>query len=194
MTDPVPLPPGLEPNEFVCQMLAAVGALTLDECQTVLDLAQSDAPATGEVLGHGGGVTDLRHSEVRWLPRSASNEWLHTRIQGLGQQLNARFFDFALTDMEPFQVARYAGQGEYGWHMDLGPGRATLRKLTVVIQLSDPDDYEGGDLEFPDVVGPIARQQGAAVVFPSYLRHRVHPVTHGERWSLASWFVGPPFR
>lgn len=193
MTDPV-LPPGLEPNESVCQMLAAAGVMSPAECQSILDQVQDDPPATGAVLGVGGGVTGLRDSDVRWLPRSESTEWVHTRIYSLAQQLNESFFKFDLRDMEPFQVARYAGGGEYGWHMDLGPGRATLRKLTVVVQLSDPADYEGGELEFPDVVGPITKERGAAVIFPSFLRHKVHPVTKGERFSIAGWFVGPPYR
>ncbi len=194
MTAPVSLPPGLQPNEFVCQMLAADGILTLEQCDAVLTRVRGHAASTAAVIGQGEGGTDLRSSAVRWLPRDEDTEWLHARIQGLAQQLNERFWRFDLTDMEPFQVAHYAPGDDYGWHTDLGPGQASLRKLTVVVQLSDPADYDGGGLEFPDVVGPITRQRGSAVVFPAYLRHRVLPVTRGERWSVAGWFVGPPFR
>jgi PKHD-type hydroxylase len=131
---------------------------------------------------------------VRWLPHTNDSAWLYDRMSGLLQQLNERFWRFELTDLEPLQLARYPVGGAYDWHVDLGPGRASLRKLSVSIQLSPPDTYDGGDLEFPDVVGPVTRAQGSAIVFPSHLRHRVTAVTRGERWSVVGWFVGPPFR
>lgn len=174
-------------------MLAAGGALTPAECASVVALVADAPPIEGAVLGEGDGA-GVRQSDVRWLPRSEASEWLYQRMNALLQQLNERFWRFDLVDLEPLQVARYADGGHYDWHMDLGPGQATLRKLSLSVQLSVGADYAGGDLEFPDVVGPITRDQGSAIVFPSYLRHRVTPVTRGERWSVVGWFVGPPYR
>ena len=190
MSDP-PLPDGLVPNEFVCQVLAAGGAFTPAECAQVL--AGRRRAGDGAVIG----TTDaapVRRSAVSWLPRDPSTEWLYQRVNALLQQLNDRFWRAELADLEVLQLARYGVGDHYDWHIDLGPGRATLRKLSVSVQLSAPQSYDGGDLEFPDVVGPVTRAQGAAVVFPSYLRHRVTPITRGERWSLVGWFVGPPWR
>lgn len=181
---------GLEPNPFVCQSLAAAGALTPDECDAVIALGHGPAVA-GAVTG---GEDGIRVSDVRWLPRDDASEWLYGRMNAILQQLNQRFWRFDLVDLEVLQLARYGVGGHYDWHLDLGPGPATLRKLSLSIQLSDPASYDGGDLEFTDVVGPISRDRGAAVVFPSYLRHRVTTVSRGERWSVVGWFVGPPYR
>jgi len=64
------------------------------------------------------------------------------------------------------------------------------------VQLSGPADYDGGDLQFPNP-SPYRdrfRLQGAAIVFPSFLAHRVSEVTRGSRWSLIAWVFGPPFK
>jgi PKHD-type hydroxylase len=62
------------------------------------------------------------------------------------------------------------------------------------VQLSEPDEYEGGELEFLNFEQPIPKDIGSLIVFPSYLVHRVNPVTRGLRRSMVSWISGPPFR
>ena len=100
----------------------------------------------------------------------------------------------------------------YDWHCDSHPEpyrsnddfNGKIRKLSVTLSLSDPNDYEGGELEF--CVGgrsPKERRQieackgilpkGSLVVFPSFLYHRVQPVTSGKRYSLVIWNCGNPF-
>jgi hypothetical protein len=106
----------------------------------------------------------------------------------------------ALTDFaERAQVARYGAEqaAHFDWHSDIGAGAlAARRKLTMVVQLSDPASYAGGVLEvWPDGhVREALRSRGTAAVFPSFLLHRVTPVTAGERWSLTIWAHGPAFR
>ena len=69
------------------------------------------------------------------------------------------------------------------------------RKLSVVIQLSDPTTYQGGDFQFQDVETPVNfRTQGSILVFPSYLPHRVTEITDGVRYSLVDWLEGPRWR
>lgn len=98
---------------------------------------------------------------------------------------------FAVDAWEAPQLLRYGPGDGYGWHIDLGPGPAARRKLSVTVLLSDPDDFAGGDLEFDGGVA-LPRERGAALVFPSFLRHRVAPVLAGERWALVAWLTGPP--
>lgn len=111
-----------------------------------------------------------------------------------------RDYRFELRDHNPIsriesvQLAEYAVGEEYDWHLDLGPGAAELRKLSVSVQLTDPAEYDGGDLEIRGV-GAVSRAQGTAIVFPSFLLHRVTPVTRGTRRSLVAWAIGDrPFR
>ena len=115
--------------------------------------------------------------------------------------LNAQFFGFDLLGFgEHIQLTNYDGseQGMYGWHVDMGPHtNAPCRKLSIVVQLSDPVDYEGGVLELQpsgkDVV-KMRKQRGLVVAFPSWTLHQVTPVTQGNRQSLVAWISGPPFK
>ena len=93
-----------------------------------------------------------------------------------------------------------AYEGKYDWHMDcdlLGNGGVFARKISLVLQLSDGDSYEGGDFQFYNVQNPKPedlRAKGTVVCFPSHVYHRVTQVTKGTRYSLVTWFEGPPWR
>lgn len=97
-------------------------------------------------------------------------------------------------------VNRYSVGGHYIFHHDIDWKKPTTqRKLSVVVQLTDPEEYEGGELEFEEVnhdekTKQLIRQKGTVIVFPSYMRHRVTPVTKGERKSLVTWIEGPAWR
>ena len=95
------------------------------------------------------------------------------------------------------QLARYDGtdQGFYDWHTDFA-GFRPLRKISVSIQLSRSEDYEGGDLEllFGNQAEAMDRTRGAFIAFPSFVLHRVTPVTRGTRWSLVAWILGNRWR
>jgi len=93
------------------------------------------------------------------------------------------------------QYTVYGPEQHFDWHMDLGPGATSTRKLSMTIQLSGNDDYTGGALEFVNAPAMHeARAMGAATFFPSYLAHRVTPVETGTRRSLVAWACGPAFR
>jgi PKHD-type hydroxylase len=80
--------------------------------------------------------------------------------------------------------------------MDIGHGSGSLRKISVVIQLSDPTEYEGGELQVMNGEEPYRvcnKEKGSLIMFPSFLLHRVTPVTKGCRRSLVLWISGPPF-
>ena len=115
-------------------------------------------------------------------------------------QANRESFGFDLEEFaESPQIARYGAerQGHFDWHSDIGAGAlAAKRKLTIVVQLSDPAEYEGGQLELraDASISTAPRQRGMAMVFPSFVLHRVTPVTAGERLSLTLWSHGPAFR
>ena len=64
----------------------------------------------------------------------------------------------------------------------------------MTLLLSNPSTFEGGELEFMDDKKSVKLKQGQAIFFASWLRHRVKPVTKGERKSLVMWFGGPPFK
>ena len=96
---------------------------------------------------------------------------------------------------DALQYTVYGPGHKFDWHVDIGAGAASNRKLSMTIQLSDASAYEGGALQFisaPDLAMPKTR--GTAVLFPAYLAHRVSDVTSGIRHSLVGWAAGAPFR
>lgn len=99
----------------------------------------------------------------------------------------------ATANTEPAQLAEYRVGDEYDWHLDIGPGASRMRKLSLSAQLTDPGEYEGGDLEIRGA-GLAGRARGTVILFPSFLLHRVTPVTRGVRRSLVAWATGNPFR
>lgn len=148
------------------------------------------------------GVSDAatRRAEVAWLDDRPAAGWVTDRLVALVAKVNRDHFGFAIDEFaESAQVARYGAerQGHFGWHADIGEGPlARRRKLTLVVQLSEPEGYVGGGLElWPHGTAHEApRTVGAAILFPAFVLHRVTPVTGGERFSLTIWAHGPAFR
>jgi len=140
---------------------------------------------------------NLRQSSVSFIPENADSQWIYKRIGDLAAAVNRQAFGFDLSGFhETLQLARYGKGDFFDWHLDFGPGESSFRKLSVSVQLSDPDDYEGGDLEFminQNVVS-MPRTKGTIIIFPSFIMHRVTPITRGTRESLVAWIAGPPFR
>jgi PKHD-type hydroxylase len=147
--------------------------------------------------------TDVRRSTIKWMNPSSENQWIYERLMTLTAEANQSIWGFDLNHIrDAIQYTEYhAGKdesehGKYDWHMDLGPFPFNHRKVSITVQLSDPDDYEGGDLEIWDGKSNIKlpRFKGATCLFPSYLMHRVTPVTKGVRKSLVLWVGGSSFR
>lgn len=174
-------------------------ALTHQQCDTLLTLVQAHQMRDAGLVG-GGTSHQIRRAEVAWLDDIPHASWVMDRMVQVVAQANREAFGFDLTDFgESPQVARYGAErmGHFDWHSDIGAGQwAARRKLTIVVQLSDTADYAGGTLQLqPDSnVAEAPRSRGTAIVFPSFVLHRVTPVSLGCRWSLTLWSHGPAFR
>jgi PKHD-type hydroxylase len=162
-------------------------------------LIAEHAPRVNEgQLSHGGNDASLRRSQIAFLPPEQKYAWLYNRLWAALELCNKQFFDVELAGVEPnLQVGRYdsSNSGFYDWHTDLGPS-SPRRKLSVSVQLSSSADYDGGDLEL--MYGPVPTKQdrgrGSIIIFPSFMLHRVTPVTRGTRWSLVAWVLGRRWR
>jgi PKHD-type hydroxylase len=143
-------------------------------------------------------IHKVRKSKITWLQEKDEWQWLYDKFIELTGISNKAMWQSELVGMtEKIQYSHYYGDGgHYSWHMDLGNGHAARRKITIVVQLSDPDDYEGGDLEFMLRADPttVPKNKGAVVLFPSWMLHRVTPVTKGLRKSLVAWVSGPSWK
>jgi len=149
-------------------------------------------------VGDNGGTVNKskRRSKVFWLPKTDEFIEIYKLFFELITKCNNEFYQFKLSEItEQIQYTVYSSddEGYYDWHVDMGPGKAN-RKLSLVCQLSDPSEYEGGELQIHTGNISIAeKEQGTVILFPSYLLHRVTPVTKGIRRSLVLWIEGPPF-
>lgn len=170
-----------------------------------LDLLQRRAAQAGIDAAVGGEnrnavVPDIRRSKISWVKCTSDTLWLFDRLSSVISELNSKFYRFELKGFgEDLQLTNYNEEdsGTYGWHIDRGDSKNRVRKLSAVLQLSEPGEYEGGDLEIlyssPDPIA-VEKKRGRLVIFPSYAIHRVTPVLRGTRQSLVVWLFGEPLR
>tara|TARA_B100002019_G_C21244171_1_gene587363 strand:- start:35 stop:625 length:591 start_codon:yes stop_codon:yes gene_type:complete len=144
--------------------------------------------------------TSFRKTNIAWIPKGNTVENLLQSHVGLAN-IEAGW-NFTVTDKELAQFSEYKKGYFYNWHKDVSINNNTPhRKLSITVNLSDPKDYEGGDLQMKNYWGSQdlsmptyeLRKQGTVIVFPSMLMHRVTKVTKGTRYSLVQWYSGPQF-
>lgn len=166
------------------------GAMASDEIGKILSLV-------GELEDAkiGSDHENIRNSKVCWM---TEHEWLRDKLFTFVNLANSAYFRANIWNAAELQYTEYHAEtgGFYDWHNDVDweSDNHWDRKLSVTVQLSDADDYEGGDFKFENVGNPVqddARKKGTVLVFPSHLRHCVEPVTSGVRKSLVAWFDGP---
>lgn len=150
-----------------------------------------------------GGNDEVRSSRVKWIYQTAEWKWLYDKLGLMAVEANNTLWNFNLYSMpEAIQYTEYLGtnKGHYDWHADIGPDYLSLRKISITVQLSEADEYEGGDLEIftgGSMNGPFPiapRKAGCVFIFPSYLMHRVTPVTKGIRKSFVLWLGGEHYK
>jgi len=160
-------------------------------------------------------VQKKRKSDITWL----NDRWIYKEIHPFIHEANAKAgWNFQWDFSESCQFTKYGVGQYYGWHCDSWDkpyekpddpnSDGKIRKLSVTISLNDPSEYEGGNLEF-DFRNQVdwernkkakvkscteIRPRGSIIVFPSFVWHRVSPVTKGTRYSLVIWNLGWPFK
>lgn len=145
-----------------------------------------------------GNTDKFRKSNIKWLPFDSKWEWVIDKIISQVTEANNTIWNFDLSSIiDNIQYTEYEGNGgHYDWHMDIGPGSISHRKISIVVQLSDPNDYVGGDLQIMTGSEQITvpRGKGTVVIFPSFLLHKVVPLTSGNRKSLVLWVGGEHYK
>lgn len=144
-------------------------------------------------------LANIRRSKVSWIHHNSEFNWVYKKLAHITASLNSQFYRFDIAGFsEPLQLTNYdhSEQGTYVWHRDSGGKRTICRKLSLVLQLSKPEEYEGGQLQLMVSAAPInvQKKRGLLVVFPSYTMHQVTPVVGGSRQSLVVWTAGPAFK
>lgn len=145
-------------------------------------------------------IKNIRSSSVKWIPKNEEWMWLYEKLMDMVMTANKELWDFNLISApELIQYTEYydVEGGHYTWHQDIGTGVGSHRKISITVQLSEPDEYEGGDLEMwkgGNSYSVAERGAGVVFIFPSYMMHRVTKVTKGTRRSFVLWVGGDHYR
>jgi PKHD-type hydroxylase len=142
-------------------------------------------------------VDIIRKSNIKWIHHDNLSYWLYDKIENMVVEAN-QIWNFNIHSViDSIQYTEYLeGGGHYDWHIDIGPGSINHRKISITIQLSDSADYEGGDFEIwtGGEFKKLQRKKGCGILFPSFLMHRVTPITRGVRKSLVLWVGGDSYK
>lgn len=169
------------------------------ECDNLIKELDSERLSEGTLAGNY--EQDIVNKNVRQtLNINFSNDNLFNKINTAVKIANTQYFDYHIEGIDMLRFLKYGIGGTYNWHTDIGRNECSMRKLTAIIQLSDEQDYEGGDFEFGitneqgnDLVKGN-KNKGCLLIFPSFLSHRVAPITKGIRYSIITWAEGNTFK
>lgn len=173
---------------------AAEGLFSADECSKIIEHCAKFKLSKAKA----GSLKKIRDSRIAFV-NPGGMEWVYSRITDVVKDANEKYFKFDLWGFqEGMQFTEYnAPAGRYETHIDRNFG-AACRKLSTVLLLTDPDKYVGGELQLmlagDNYPTPLTRTQGTLIMFPSFLPHRVTPVTEGQRHTLVGWITGKPFK
>jgi PKHD-type hydroxylase len=193
-------------------------------CDDIIKFGLSKSESLARTAGYDNGpltqneIKDLkkkRNSDIVWLNDSWIYKELHPYIQTANRMAG---WNYEWDRSESCQFTKYKLNQYYDWHCDSWdkpydrknpnhPEHGKIRKLSMTCQLTDGSEYEGGALEFnignldPStdnkkniIEAKEIIRKGSIIVFPSYVYHRVKPVTRGTRYSLVMWNLGYPFK
>ena len=173
-------------------------AFTNEELDQIVEYAKT-LPTQNGTVNSNQNLTDIRSAQVAWISNNEAAGWIYDRLAFVARQINSKFYNFDLygflEDLQ-FTIYKESTEDHYTWHIDMSDQAPAPRKLSLVLQLSDPSEYEGGELQTMSSPNPsvVDRQRGLIAAFPSYMVHRVTPVTKGTRYSLVVWICGPSFK
>ena len=173
---------------------------TEQECQRIIDLTKQCYPTSASVGGNRDNskiARSIRSANIFVLENDEENRWIYERVATLVSVVNTLHFDYEISGItHGLQLIEYSAdtpvQGHYDWHVDAGNGEPVHRKISLTVQLSDPKDYEGCQLLINNHGGMIegTRERGSVHLFPSYMPHKVAPITRGLRYALVIWIHG----
>lgn len=202
--------PGMELPPFAGSIWSQTqNFLSKDECQSIIHWGEEQALDWAGVVGYDDETKQLENRvegehrlvQATGLPEEGY-EWLYTRLAEEALKINNDFWRFDIRGCyEDISFLKYThfegrGPGRFNWHSDVSGDSIRHRKVSMIIQLSDPTHYDGCNLEFftGENVRCDTNQQGSLITFPSNSIHRITPIARGTRYSLVMWVTGPPFR
>lgn len=187
----------------------AIPASVCDEIVAAGKLRERHVAKVRQASGEDAIREDARKTQLAFWP---ANHWVNGLMEHHIRMANDEVWQYHITITQGVQFGIYGPGDNYGWHKDefdkpfsgevSPPWKGLARKVSAVLNLTDPSEYAGGQLMFKNGHGQIVgdkefqsrlAKKGSLVVFPAYVMHTVVAVESGERCSLASWMLGKPF-
>lgn len=174
------------------------GGYTDEECDSIVQFGELAEFKKGSI-GSTSSTTDLdvRDTDITWIQPTDDAKWIFERMNILAGKINFDKFQLDLDRFDGFQYSKYEINGHYNWHIDINQEHrhSLFRKLSFSLLLTNPEEYEGGELLLNDKGNQdnaysIKPKKGDLVVFYSHLPHKVAPVTSGTRLALVTWALG----
>ena len=193
----------VERSQVIYSYVTWNGAFTEDEINKIVDYCDEAGTEVGTTFGSTDReeVRDVRVSNVKFHHPNENNHWIFERLNDVIYRANEQFYNFSLNGYEYFQYTTYDKEGRYDWHTDTAFGHNTNnkdfqpRKLSLSLLLND--NFEGGEFQIntgkESEATNVELKKGQIVLFPSFMIHRVTPITQGTRKSLVVWTLGPKF-
>jgi PKHD-type hydroxylase len=172
---------------------------TPEELVKIIEIGEKLPKQRGTTVGNDTEEVEstYRLSEISWVDENPETYWIYKRISEYAKIANEAMWNFDIWGyQDSLQYTKYYGNGgHYDWHADLGPGISN-RKLSCVLQLSTPEEYDGGDLQMNPGgnIMSVPKGLGTLCFFPSFLLHRVTPLNSGTRKTLVTWLCGANLR
>jgi PKHD-type hydroxylase len=168
-----------------------------DEIKQIIALAAKLKSEPAKIRDQDESQPEIRYGDVKWIEASDEAAFIYKRLVDFVLYANKEWFNFDIVGfLEPLQFTIYEGEGrKFLPHIDK-TYKSVTRKLSLVVQLSDPEDYEGGDLQIINCGKPhvFPKKKGHCAIFPSYVLHEVTPIVKGNRYTLVAWVGGPSFK
>lgn len=169
---------------------------TADECEKIVQTHVRTEPVPTETKGRQD-APDSGSNRYWVTGGDVAAFWVFERLERAVMKWNANNFNFEIEECSDLELVRDKPGPSQDWHADLGLRGMSRRKISSVVMMSPPEDYEGGRFEVfvgEGGVRTLELARGDVVVFASWLKHRVTEVTRGTRSTLVAWWSGPPLR
>lgn len=182
--------PEIKLNPDLCRLFLFKKAFTDEECDLIIK--QFANPDGNTEINYDSDLVKL--SGTYTIQETPESKWIFDKLLTYVQKVN-KLYQFRLSAIgNPF-ILEYKKDDVLNWHIDLvGKPDYTIRKITLIVFLNKPEDYQGGEIHF-DFFGnkAVDASRGNLLAFPAFLFHKVNKIDEGTRRTLVTWVLGPPF-
>jgi PKHD-type hydroxylase len=183
-------------------ILTANNVFNSDECNKIIEYAKTKEKIKASIKDENNKTQlneKIRKNKISWLSSDTDKQldFVYEKLLNLIFDANRETYNFDIYGLtENIQFTEYSELNDhYDIHVDCGLDMP-VRKLSMIVQLSNPLDYTGSELEIhgANELAIMSKDQGSVIIFPSYIPHKVTSLLSGTRYSLVTWVGGPKFK